>query len=182
MEIVARNIYDPYVAPFAGAPGAGLDCSKDKGKTVQSDAESCDINRIMKRYEKTGALPDMIVRNATYGDFAEVPDFQEALNIVRKAELQFNSLEASIRNRFNNNPAEFLAFVNDPSNMDEMIKMGLAVKKPYDVKRSRVKPDWKPTPEKPTPAPEDFIQQVLRSDWAPSEGKPLPADADYVNA
>lgn len=129
-QIICRSVYDPYVSPGSGAPGAGIDFSNDKGVTKQSDAEGCDINRIMKRYEKTGALPDMIKMNAQYGDFSSVPDFQEALNIVNKARAQFNALDAHIRNRFNNDPAEFLDFATNPANQEEMIKMGLAERKP----------------------------------------------------
>nr|QJB18997.1 MAG: internal scaffolding protein [Microvirus sp.] len=97
----------------------------DKGVTKQADLRDCDINLIMKRYEKTGVLPDLIVKDGRYGDFSEVPDYQEACNIVKMADEQFAALDVTIRNRFANDPANFLAFVTDPKNIDEVEKMGL---------------------------------------------------------
>jgi len=80
---------------------------------------------IMKRYEKTGVLPNMILKNPVYGDFSSVPNYQEALNIVRIAQEQFNGLDASVRNRFDNDPAKFLDFATNPENVEQMAKMGL---------------------------------------------------------
>lgn len=104
-----------------------LDCSVEPSKTLQSDAEAADINHIMKRYEKHGILPELIKQNPRYGDFSDVPTYQEALDIVELAHTQFANLDAEIRKRFSNDPAEFLAFTNDPANIREMVKMGLAI-------------------------------------------------------
>lgn len=93
---------------------------------VQSEKDACDINHIMRRFEKTGVLPDAIKQNPQYGDFSEVPVYQEALNTVLHAETQFSMLDARIRERFQNDPAKFLEFVHDPANGEEMVKMGLA--------------------------------------------------------
>ena len=118
--ITARSQYDerPVMA-------SDLSFEGDKGVTKQADAKDCDINLLFKRFEKTGQLPDMIVREPRYGDFSNVPDYQEAINIVRLAEEQFSALDASIRNRFENDPAKFLGFVTDQKNIDEVEKMGL---------------------------------------------------------
>lgn len=102
----------------------------DPSRTKQSDAEAADINFIMKRYEQTGQLPEMINREASYGDFSDMGSYQEALNIVQFAQSQFYALDAHIRARFGNDPAQFLAFTNDPKNLPEMVKMGLAVERP----------------------------------------------------
>jgi len=112
--------------------GSVVDCSGDPGRTKQADAAACDINNILKRYEKTGILPGMIRENPSYGDFSEAPDFQEALNLVRDAERQFGALDAPIRSRFDNDPAKFLEFVHNPSNIEEMANLGLL--KPEVVK------------------------------------------------
>jgi len=132
----ARNWDEPYVEPFKGAAGAGISFAGDKGKTKQADAKDCDLNVIMSRYEKTGLLPQMILDNPQYGDFSEAPQFQEALNIVMKAEEQFLALDAKTRMRFNNSPAEFLAFVTNEDNRDEIIDMGLA--KPGTKKKAEI--------------------------------------------
>lgn len=110
----------------------GLDCSKDVVITRQADSEACDINNIMKKYEKTGALPDLIKSNPQYGDFSQVGDFMNAIMIVDRAETQFEALDAHIRARFDNDPAKFLAFATDPLNVDEMVKLGLAKERPVE--------------------------------------------------
>lgn len=123
----------------------GLSC-KDPSLTKQADKEAADINNILKRYEKTGSLPDMIARDPQWGDFADVPSFQEAFEIVAKAEEQFAALDAPIRKRFANDPAEFLAFVNDPRNEAEMRELGI-------LKPKEAPPSQPPLPEAAKAAP-----------------------------
>lgn len=106
-----------------------IDCSVEPSRTLQSDAEAADINNILKRYEKTGLLPDMILENPRYGDFSDVPSYQEALEIVTRSHEQFAALDAHIRQRFSNDPALFLEFAQNPANMKEMVKLGLATEK-----------------------------------------------------
>lgn len=103
-----------------------LKCGKTE--TKQHFKNEVDINTIMRRYVKTGALPQMIRDNAAYGDFSNVPSYHEAQNIIIKAYEQFNALDVDVRKRFKNDPAEMLAFVSDPSNKEEMYELGLAIK------------------------------------------------------
>ena len=55
--------------------------------------------------------------------------FQEAMEIVELAKLQFAALDAHVRKRFDNDPAKFLEFAEDPKNGQELVKMGLAVER-----------------------------------------------------
>jgi phage internal scaffolding protein len=128
--------------------GQGLDCQAAKdGRTKNSFVNECDINSIMAKYEKTGILPTMNMRGTPmYGDFTNLPSYQEACNIVLKAQEQFDSLPMDIRERFNNEPDKFMEFVNDSKNEEEMIKMGLAVAKP---KKEENKPETKVEENKP---------------------------------
>jgi len=103
------------------------------GRTKQSFRDECDINKLMTRYVKTGRLPDLIRKNPIYGDFSKAVDLQSAYAVVEKAELQFRELSAEVRKRFDNDPVKFMAFVEDPANIREMIDMGLAVEKKPDV-------------------------------------------------
>lgn len=115
---VFRTPYDdPYV-------DKGLDCSDDPVLTVQSEAENCDINVIVDRFEKTGILPSM-TSTPVYGDFSTVVSFQDAQNAVIAAQSAFMSLPAKIRKEFDNDPAKFLDFVDDPANADKLVEMGL---------------------------------------------------------
>lgn len=113
-----------------------------KSVTLETGSEShvqqhlkdqCDINTIMAKYRRTGTLPNLIKQNPVYGDFSNVPDYQEALHIVHKAEEQFAGLPAHLRERFGNNPSAFLAFTGDPANREEMATLGL-------LKEGAVKP------------------------------------------
>lgn len=104
----------------------GISCGPSM--TVEYFKDECDINNIMKKFEETGQLPNMIKENPQYGDFSDVPTYQEALHIVALAHEQFDALDAHVRKRFDNDPAKFLDFVNDPSNQEELVRLGLATK------------------------------------------------------
>ena len=107
-------------------PRVYADLDYENTEVQQSFKDEVNINFIMKRYQEKGILPDMIKRDPTYGDFTQVPTFQESLEIVNKAREQFDGLPASVRKRFGNDPAQFLDFVNKPENASELVKMGLA--------------------------------------------------------
>lgn len=133
METIARSQYA--VRPTLASD---LSFEGDKGVTKQSDLKDCDINLIMKRFEKTGTLPNLIAKNGHYGDFSNVPDYQEAVQIVAHANEQFLNLDAHVRNRFDNDPAKFLAFATDPKNEDEMYKMGLMNEEAKNLRKSKL--------------------------------------------
>lgn len=114
-----------------GTRSVSLLCD-EPSMTKQADADSCDINKIMARYEKTGVLQHVALNPGFYADVSAVPDYQAALAIVESADSLFASLPASIRGRFDNDPAAYLAFVSDPANRDEMEKLGLL--KPVEPK------------------------------------------------
>lgn len=104
---------------------------KEESLTKQSHKEECDINNIVKAFSLTGQITHLNERAAAgvYADLPDQVDYQEALNTVIQGEVAFASLPSSIRERFSNDPAEFLAFMANPDNQEEMIKLGLAVDK-----------------------------------------------------
>lgn len=95
-------------------------------RTKQAFAEECDVNRIMRRYVKTGELP-VGGRVASYGDFSGPAELLEARALIVRAEAQFAALPATVREKFKNDPAAFLMFVQNPDNRPEMKKLGLLV-------------------------------------------------------
>lgn len=107
----------------------------------QSQKEDADINTIVKRFGLTGQLPEN-VRMPTYQDFDGVMDFQTAMNAIKSAEDSFMRMPANVRARFQNDPAEFVEWCSDPTNLDEARKLGLAPPKPAD-------PAPAPTPGEP---------------------------------
>lgn len=94
-------------------------------RTVQSEAEACNINNIMRKYEKTGIVTHVRKTNGFYGDVSEVQDYHSAANFIAVAQESFMSLPASVRERFDNDPGKFIAFVDDPKNAEELVTMGL---------------------------------------------------------
>lgn len=93
--------------------------------TKVADAPSCDINKIMARYERDGIIQHVNRYAGRYEDVSGLVSFQEAQDIVRRGVTAFESLPASIRARFENSPEQFLEFVSNPANKEEMRKMGL---------------------------------------------------------
>lgn len=93
----------------------------------QEFRDECDINRIMARYEKSGLI-NFTSKVAPRYEFVPAIDFQQSMEIVKKAEDEFYSLPSKIRNRFANDPVHFLEFVQDPENIEEARKLGLLPK------------------------------------------------------
>lgn len=83
-------------------------------QTLQSFKDDADINSIIARYENTGVLVDPTVpvsRIPEFGDYSELPTYQEAQNVIVAANNAFYSLASNIRERFGNDPAAYFQFV-----------------------------------------------------------------------
>jgi len=94
--------------------------------TQQSLANEADINLIMAKARKTGQMPlPMSDRQAQYRDFTNVESYQDAQNYIILANEEFMKLPASIRTYFDNDPNNLIAFIQDPDNEEESIKIGL---------------------------------------------------------
>lgn len=104
-----------------------------RSKTQQQFIDDCDINKIVARADASGVLTHTARGTPQYGDFSQFGDslhFQNSLNTVIEAENAFMALPAETRKRFSNDPAELLAFLEDPKNQDEAVRLGLASPKP----------------------------------------------------
>lgn len=118
--------------------------------TKQAHKDECDINLIIRKYDKTGVLTHVNRALATYGDFSAVHSFQEAHNSVMAAAASFADLPAKIRKEFDNDPAKFLDFIDNPENIERMYELGLAVRPVVD-------------PEVVPAAPEEPSGDVVKS-------------------
>lgn len=103
------------------------DCSGDKPLTEQSHKDEVNINNIVRKHgidmiQKTAMLrtPEMQWDDVTGNDF------QEAMLKVTKAQQTFEQLPSKIRKEFDNNPAQFMDFVQNPENLPRMVELGLA--------------------------------------------------------
>jgi len=130
------------------------DPGEDEGLVQQHMRDECDINIIMKRYEATGELTHVGGMAGEYGDFSEVLDYKTGLERIMEADTLFMELPASIRDRFNNDPAKFIDFAANPQNQEELRSMGLAP----------------PLPAPPEPSLVKVVQEA--DDTAPVSSKP----------
>jgi phage internal scaffolding protein len=130
MEIMASKDKVDGV-PFRTAYGQKLRVAvaTGDGLTEQHHKDETDINNIVRKYNKTGLIDHLNQFEKQYGDMTGY-DYQDAMNTVAAANSMFAGLPSEIRNRFDNDPAKFINFVDDEANGSELIKMGLA--KPID--------------------------------------------------
>lgn len=105
-----------------------VDFTGEVSMTKQSFEKECDINEIVKRFERSGLVTHLADKVGFYGDVASVPDYQSSLNIVARAGEYFAALPASIRERFGNDPGQLVEFLNDPGNKAEAIELGILEK------------------------------------------------------
>lgn len=106
-------------------------CSGDP-ITKQHHKNECDINLILSRYQKTGVLDHVKNSQPDYADLSDYPNYHDSMNAVIEARDAFLTLDSSIRKKFANDPSNFLDFVSDPKNEQEMIEMGLITKSASD--------------------------------------------------
>lgn len=101
-----------------------LVCTAAEDRTQQSFKDECNINVLMKRYEKTGILPQGRDIPMQYADVSAI-DFQSSMDRVALVRGVFSQLDARTRLRFENDPEQMLEFVANPDNAAEAVKLGL---------------------------------------------------------
>lgn len=141
MHIRKRYGYDTHAVSFA--TGLAIEDNEENNRTKQEFAEEVDINTLLRRFNITGQLPEN-VRMPTYGDFTDVYDFHTAANAIAEAREAFEQMPADVRYRFNNDPAQFVAFCDNEDNRAEAEKLGLVDPRPA--------PAPEPAPTPPTPS------------------------------
>jgi len=125
------RLVDVYDADAVSSETA-LSCSEES-RTRQEFKAECDINTIIDRFG-IGENPIESHQWVTDVDIENAPsNYQDVMNQLNVARDQFMSLPARLRGRFNNDPHEFVSFVSDSKNLDEMVQLGLAVPRPAVV-------------------------------------------------
>lgn len=141
-EFVVRHDYDGRRSEFSEL----AQTVKPEGEvehTRQSEADAADINKILKRFERSGILP-LNDRQGLYLDVSEVGDYRSALDQVMKVNEYFKTLPAESRAMFDNDPAVFLDKVNG-GDLELLVKAGV-------VPKDEVKPVEPAAPAPPGPA------------------------------
>jgi len=115
---VFRSAYSPRERKPFSCDGESL--------TQQSAKDSCDINKILAGYNKTGLVTHINRRPGLYDDISHITDYAECYNKILLAQEAFDTLPAKVRKKFNNDPEAFVAFVSNPDNLEEMKSLGLS--------------------------------------------------------
>ncbi len=137
---IPRNAYDPSVPlrlTFAAT-----------GRTEQSHTKACNINSIMQKFQKTGAIEHLRRHPPKYGDVTGA-DFLAAQVLVAEHKTVFEELPSQLRAEFDNDPAQYLDFVVDPENAEFLEKEGLAglLPKEDEIVEETAVEDVSPDPE-----------------------------------
>lgn len=119
--------------PYAVRQRVSIDCGAlnelgevEFGRTEQHHKDNCEIDNILRKYDKTGLITHVNRATAEYGDFTLVNEYQESLNTVINAENAFMELPAHVRKKFGNDAGAFFEYATDPANKDGMVELGLA--------------------------------------------------------
>ena len=119
-----KKVTQEQMRVFCQRPGAVDENGKIEYHTEQHHKKECDVNEIIKKYDKTGLITHISKFEAKYGDLSGA-EFQLMQNKVATAKNMFNELPAEIRKEFDNDPAKLLSFMDDPENRDKAIELGL---------------------------------------------------------
>ncbi len=100
----------------------------DDGRTKQCHKDTCDINKIMARFDRTNTISHVAKYEGVYADFSDF-DFHQQTNKLTRGREIFDDLSAELRQEFGQSPAKFFRYVNDPANAEELRKklIGLAM-------------------------------------------------------
>ncbi|QIR82310.1 internal scaffolding protein [Chicken microvirus mg6_154] len=109
---------------FDRPPRAGYACTGGS-MTAQEFKQDCDINHIVKRAQRTGTIP-IVPREVMYGEEDETAgDLRAKMDMINDIKAHFDSLPSDIRLHFNNDALAFNAWVINPDNYNEAVKLGL---------------------------------------------------------
>ncbi len=124
--------------------------------TKQEMKAECDINNIIKQYQKTGIFSHISAQRPVYEDLPNNFDYQQALHTVMTAEDSFATLPSVVRDFYQNNPERFLAALSDPSQRARLTEWGV-FEKPVEPTARASQDPAPPTPrqaaQKPPAAP-----------------------------
>jgi phage internal scaffolding protein len=102
-----------------------IDFEGDEGLTEQCHRQSCDMHHIMKKHQETGLINHVNQYKGRYDEMPNDLQFHDAMNVIATANSMFESVPSHIRAEFDNSPALFIKFMQDPQNKDQIEKMGL---------------------------------------------------------
>ena len=130
-----------FVTAYGPKRRAPKSFAKGSSMTKQNFKDASDVNQIVKKFRRTGAIEHLNQWQGSYGEFLNM-DYHAAMNEIAAADSMFSTIPAHVREHFKNDPQAFIDYALDESNHAQMQEWGLA--------HSRL-PDGsaRPTPPKP---------------------------------
>ncbi|WNK12768.1 MAG: internal scaffolding protein [Microvirus sp.] len=119
-----------------------------KSMTNQSAKDECDINKLVETYYKSGVVTPNFIPELV--DLTEIElDYATCLEKLTEAKESFMMLPSQVRAEFNNDPAQFLTYVQNAP-QEAFDRLGLTnPKKPEPTPE----PTKTPSKKEPTPKP-----------------------------
>lgn len=123
--------------------------------TQQHQKDETDINKMSAKLMRARAAGNPTGRKPFFGVIPS-ETFHEMLNKVTDIDNQFRRLPGKVRFRFRNNPEMLLRFLEDSTNLDEAVKLGLVNPPPVEEVPPSPSVDHNPPlfPEAPKADPE----------------------------
>lgn len=127
--IIHREVRNNPITPHINTPRIRFDFQNCPTRTEQHTARETDLNYLIAKFRPDELAAYMAARTAHRReiighDFSQEPNLQEAKNIIIKMRKAYEELPENIRNQFNSH-TDFLKFIDNPSNQEKLIKMGL---------------------------------------------------------
>lgn len=127
----------------------------DPSMSIPDDQNSTDINNIMAQYKITGQMPHS-GRQGLYDEHNDIPtpnSLLEAYSLIQDASEKFLSLPSQLREKFHNDPSIMAEFLQDPSNYQAAVDLGLLTAQPKNDELNDKNDAPKKSPKK-QPEPE----------------------------
>ena len=123
-NVEMKKVTSAKMRKYCQRPGSTLKNGRPAYFTEQNMTKECDVNEIIKKYDKQGLITHLNRIEAQFGDMTGM-DYKESLDLVIKVKAEFDQLPSEIRKEFSNDPAKYLEFMENPENRDRAIELGL---------------------------------------------------------
>lgn len=102
-----------------------ITCVGVQTMTKQSHKSECDINTILRQFQKTGIISHINNHKGEYVNLPDSIDYQDGLNTVLRGEAAFAALPSKVRDHYDNDPLKFLAAFGDDVERKRLEEWGL---------------------------------------------------------
>lgn len=93
--------------------------------TKQEFKAECDVYNVLKQFQRTGVINHIARGSPRFEDLPSEVDLQDAMHMIQAAEEAFSALPARLRAKYQNDPGLFLRALEDPSNREEFVELGI---------------------------------------------------------